>query len=1258
MIGSMDVDKIPLAGGSITCLDCGNFYITNATMNNSISLSGGALYLELTEQRKEKYILKNEYTVKIVSSVFANSHSLSVGGAIHLNNQFRVLFQSNTLNDNYASTQGGGLYMECLSPFDCKYNMQGTNTFKNNYANSSGGAIYWGDVQPTLLSGANYQFESNKALIYADNIGSYPQKLVSLTKEQYQAQLLRASVNSAVDSSRRLRDLQVSNSSTSSSQDSQRSGDTLPTMYIGLADAMGQLVGTESSKKLDVSLKGTLSNGTNSMKYQATIAGTTTFYSLNGVYVLKDIIFTGAPGENYQLSFASDGIDPDKPANKDPIIQSALNSTAIDFDLNISLRECQVGEKFTDAGACDPCPIEKSYSLVKMTEPGQCKTCPTSKAVCNGGSNIGPQPGYWRKNNVTGMVPPQNDPQGQCYTGYAGILCADCNPGYSVTGAFQCGKCPEYAQNIFRIVAIILVGIVVIILLIRSTLQGAADVKNITSVFQKILLNHIQLIVLTASFDFSWPQIVMDYFKSSETVGEASNQIFSVDCFLNSDDGYEKNKNSTYSSAAKKNSFIVRIFYFKLAMFGLLPLLLVVLCYIAWSLIYRKSQDKSILMTKATSSVVILLFLVHPNIVKYVFNAFNCIDIDGESRIKNDLEIVCYTKEHILWALGVALPSLIVWGLGIPFFAFLLLLKERKTLESLITRQKYGFLYRGFKRRFFYWEIVITYRKIFLIFIQIFLVQYGVITQAMLVLLMLIFFMSINLTKSPFQTLALNELETVSIITSLLTIFCGIFFIVAVDTVDVETGESSSDSQVTLTDGTQLLLFAIILVSNISFFVYWAYKMLSEVQNMLIKKFAKLYTIFCLCGDKKKYELKLEAALIKEDNELLRERYQDILRQLSIMCDNGELMLNEKVLEKVAFYLRKDRVLQSAGIEIDSEAFDDAAHKIKRTIRQLAGIKQRQKIGKTEKMDEVDSIEQVTEGDQGTTDIKFQFQSTQKNLLQNDLQSDGRTQSGQSLRLEKNFNFDLKHQKNRTAQHQRYSSESDKNSEKRIASANKLIEELMNSSELETYKNPNSPSAQMKIDKYVAGQQDKRIIDQTNNSCEDSEQQVLTQRQMKEIVEYEEKVVPEDQIKEILEMIENNKKTMSDRIAFQVLRRNFVGSSQQQKRSVIEDDSTHYKRLRQDKIRSADAKTSQEHQIQIEDDEDRSPILNKRKQSDEEDYENDIEEIKYEIYEPQSSGRNLDNSKSFEMKKDQKLVLSGLSSFGESQNNDTNRNLL
>jgi hypothetical protein len=50
---------------------------------------------------------------------------------------------------------------------------------------------------------------------------------------------------------------------------------------------------------------------------------------------------------------------------------------------------------------CMECPSETSYSLALMNEPGECKKCPTDFAICLGGSNIGPKPGFWRRNNQT-----------------------------------------------------------------------------------------------------------------------------------------------------------------------------------------------------------------------------------------------------------------------------------------------------------------------------------------------------------------------------------------------------------------------------------------------------------------------------------------------------------------------------------------------------------------------------------------------------------------------------------------------------------------------------------------------------------------------------------------------------------------------------------------------------------------------------------------------------------------------------------------
>lgn len=82
-----------------------------------------------------------------------------------------------------------------------------------------------------------------------------------------------------------------------------------------------------------------------------------------------------------------------------------------------------------------------------------------------------------------GMIAPYNDPQGTCLIGYQGILCADCEPGYSTSSAYKCNKCPEFTTNVFRISAIFVAAIVVLSIMIRSTLKGAGNVKNVTSVF-------------------------------------------------------------------------------------------------------------------------------------------------------------------------------------------------------------------------------------------------------------------------------------------------------------------------------------------------------------------------------------------------------------------------------------------------------------------------------------------------------------------------------------------------------------------------------------------------------------------------------------------------------------------------------------------------------------------------------------------------------------------------------------------------------
>ena len=77
-----------------------------------------------------------------------------------------------------------------------------------------------------------------------------------------------------------------------------------------------------------------------------------------------------------------------------------------------------------------------------------------------------------------------------------------------------------------------------------------------------------------------------------------------------------------------------------------------------------------------------LMFIATPNIMQFMLGMFKCIDVDGEMRLRADLEIMCWTSNHYMITFFVALPSLIVWGVGLPVLAFILLTEKRAEIIS------------------------------------------------------------------------------------------------------------------------------------------------------------------------------------------------------------------------------------------------------------------------------------------------------------------------------------------------------------------------------------------------------------------------------------------------------------------------------------------------------------------------------------------------------------------------------------------------
>ena len=322
------------------------------------------------------------------------------------------------------------------------------------------------------------------------------------------------------------------------------------------------------------------------------------------------------------MEISTTGIEPLIPSNAAYLSSNSKSSTAMSF--TISLRKCIAGEAFISTGACKACKTETEYSLNSLSTPGDCLPCQTKKMYWYGGSDVGPKPGYWRSTNTSdnfiaclyapawlGYESTHNNSLGEWFEGYQGYLCADCEVGFSRSGDYEWAKCPNPVLNVIKLTLILIAVIIGIVLTVRSTLASALERKNIQSVLIKLLMNHLQLIVLTASFDFQWPSKVTGLFETSGAAAEVSEHIFSFDCFL------DKRSDS-------EDDNLIRLYYQKMIMYALYPLLMALVSAIFWKLYFcwKKNGSKQELKARILGTTIILFFSIHPSIVTYMFYNF------------------------------------------------------------------------------------------------------------------------------------------------------------------------------------------------------------------------------------------------------------------------------------------------------------------------------------------------------------------------------------------------------------------------------------------------------------------------------------------------------------------------------------------------------------------------------------------------------------------------------------------------------------
>lgn len=125
-----------------------------------------------------------------------------------------------------------------------------------------------------------------------------------------------------------------------------------------------------------------------------------------------------------------------------------------------------------------------------------------------------------------------------------------------------------------------------------------------------------------------------------------------------------------------------------------------------------------------------------------------------------------------------------------------------------------------------------------------------------------------------------------SLVASIITVYCALFYLsdipIIYDSTDptVRSADNgciiiSLTHLVRLDNDTKLFFFVMIVLANVLFFQFWAYKMYLEAKSMIILKMKFIYLYLCLCGNSKKYEVIKKKTLAEEENEILREEFMN-----------------------------------------------------------------------------------------------------------------------------------------------------------------------------------------------------------------------------------------------------------------------------------------------------------------------------------------------------------------------------------------------
>ena len=326
-------------------------------------------------------------------------------------------------------------------------------------------------------------------------------------------------------------------------------------------------------------------------------------------------------------------------------------------------------------------------------------------------------------------------------------ICFTCRPGFAKGVNFQrCERCEENTRNVAGIAALLCATVLVFGLLVFFRIRGAMRSQNLSvmkvhTTLKRQLFTHMQVMCMVSGLNLPWPASFWEMIRAFETVSTATGHISLVTC-----------------EYAAKTLQAVRVeadmLYLQSTVILCMPVAATAALFLYWVVLsprcpllscryrlrpsricavsrfnpcrqtsLRRQRAASLQSDRVTTrdawimSLSYLLYLCYPSLCSYPFRLLNCRTIGGVPYLARDVEEPCWEGRHLVYAVGVAIPGLLGFGLGLPLLCLLVMWRRRKKLYTNKYIFRLGLIYNGYRKPRFFWEIFIASRKLSIIMI-------------------------------------------------------------------------------------------------------------------------------------------------------------------------------------------------------------------------------------------------------------------------------------------------------------------------------------------------------------------------------------------------------------------------------------------------------------------------------------------------------------------------------------------------------------